>query len=229
MSKNLTNYYSCRWCWNKYPIDGFPPYECKTSHTKYCKSCITRHATKGNDYKWNQEIGCPCQSNICSLDRTQILFLLTDNDIEKLENREIRVALNHMKDLVYCPNPTCEAAYLKRKQKRGKKKCRKSTCESCETIFCGLCGELYTKEHVKMKCGLYNKWKLSNDENELKVAMKKKGIAKKCPWCHKLIEKNGGCRNIECTFCTKPFCWKCSFKQHYDSNHRWIDCQCEYY
>jgi len=153
--------YQCRWCWNKYPIDGFPPYRCPMYHNKYCKNCITYHATKGTGDKWNALIRCPCQEE--DLDYIQVKFLLTDDNLEKMENRELRVALNQMKDLVYCPNPACDAAYMKRKQKRGKKQCRKSTCNVCNTIFCGLCGELYTKEHSYMKCGPYGKWKYNND------------------------------------------------------------------
>ena len=85
------------------------------------------------------------------------------------------------------------------KPKRTKKRCRKAICNECKTIFCCFCGEAYTKEHQKMKCGDYKKWKLRNDsETKLMKEWKDSSSSrvKACPTCTKQIERSEGCRNM---------------------------------
>jgi hypothetical protein len=71
-------------------------------------------------------------------------------------------------------------------------------CEKCKiTEFCGLCGKDY---HGNAPCNL------THDEAfEYYV----KTNTKPCPRCKVNVEKNGGCKHMNCAVCKTHFCWIC--------------------
>ena len=77
--------------------------------------------------------------------------------------------------------------------------------------FCIKCGELW---HDDCKC------KEEEKIDKLFQEFSKKYDLKKCPYCHIVTNKNGGCNHMKCHYCGKDWCWLCqeifvSTEEHY--------------
>ena len=159
-------------------------------------TCLPKWLKPDNDDYWNSLSECYCGE---LPDTQQLQNLLTKDWFEAFENQETKIAIRTMPNMIHCPTPDCNAIYMKMKRR---KRCRKATCEACDESLCGYCGEAYTKEHAKMKCGEYKKWKEQNDEfGQFEKSQKKAKRMQKCPGCKTLVQKNHGCSSMYCTFC----------------------------
>ncbi|KAF2215527.1 hypothetical protein CERZMDRAFT_94928 [Cercospora zeae-maydis SCOH1-5] len=78
------------------------------------------------------------------------------------------------------------------------------TCNKCGAQACASCDVSW---HDGETCQEY-KDRTQNEQDEASLAMIRNSF-KKCPSCSKSIEKNGGCDYMQCTQCSKAFCWRC--------------------
>ncbi len=200
--------FTCCFCWFDYLLE-IPHYKCKNSTRRICSVCLPQWlipSPRNNRAGWNRSLKCICGRH--DLDIQQLQNILSKELFDLFESQETKIAIRKMPNMIHCPTPDCEAIYMKMKRR---KRCRKAACESCDESLCGYCGEAYTKEHAKMKCGEYKKWKEQNDEfGQLTTSLKRLKQMQKCPGCKNLIEKNHGCSSMNCTFCQATYCWRCN-------------------
>jgi ariadne-1 len=82
------------------------------------------------------------------------------------------------------------------------------TCE-CGNVFCFKCGR---EGHRPCQCELVEAWQVKNTSESENVKWLEANT-KKCPNCHKFIEKNQGCNHMTCrkeaSGCGYEFCWIC--------------------
>jgi hypothetical protein len=145
-----------------------PYFSCRETHNSgnnfnVCQPCFFRwiHGEISSDnIGFRKRIRCDCRERIGHNDIKRVLspaqFQSYDDALTKI------VLEKDFKNVVHCPGLDCMNSFFK--PKRTKKRCRKAECNECSTLFCCWCGEIYTKEHQRMKCAAYKKWKIQNDE-----------------------------------------------------------------
>lgn len=218
----------CAFCYHHFHED-MPHFSCNDLHRTgsrfaVCQPCFFAwlHGENNADNVGFRTIRCNCGTTIA---HQEIKNILAEDQFQQYDKAITNTALEGMTNIIYCPGPDCPNAFIKPKLSR-KRQCRKAVCEEgeggCGTVFCCLCGEEYTKEHQRMKCGPYRKWKMQNDEDTRSLqAWKRSRIEQElvmpCPRCKRDVEKNGGCRSMKCTNCHCNFCWNCGeeFQRQY--------------
>jgi ariadne-1 len=224
----MNNVLECSFCYYSFSKD-FPHYKCDRINEwgskcsiQVCQACFIRWASGKikSDNIGYKILSCRCNKDI-SFDIIKSIF--PKEDFIEYDEALTRFALEKSKNVIYCPGKDCPNAFIKPKIKRNKRQCRKTTCDMCETELCCLCGELYTLEHAKMKCGPYKKWKNANDEDTISLnnflsstTINGHARFKPCPKCKRNVEKADGCNDMRCTNCDTRFCWVCkSIKEVY--------------
>ncbi|KAM0727733.1 E3 ubiquitin-protein ligase RNF14 [Formica fusca] len=215
------NFYTCYICFEEYR--GLHCIELKNCGHVYCKDCIEEHIRiKINEHI--KIISCPTLD--CS-------FEINDNDIKTLcpslfsryEELLLRVTLNTMDDVIYCPRISCQNPMIKDPSDTA------PICPICNYCFCIYCYKLY---HGAAPCEiasddikkLINDYKNSDDKKR-KLLERKYGRrqiqlveetltteylqdnTRSCPKCHSLISKIEGCNKMTCKHCQSCFCWLC--------------------
>ena len=218
------NILECSFCYYSFSID-YPHYKCDRLTVwggkctlQVCQACFIRWASGEikSDNVGYKVLDCRCNN---AIDFDNIKNIFPEEDFIKYDEALTKFALEKDKNVIYCPGKDCPNAFIRPKVKRNKRQCRKKICDNCETAFCCLCGELYTSEHAKMKCGPYKKWKEENDEDTISLKMflsSRQDRFKPCPKCKRNVEKTQGCNDMRCTNCDTRFCWICkSVKNEY--------------
>lgn len=78
----------------------------------------------------------------------------------------------------------------------------------CSFVWCWACGE---EAHRPADCKTVNQWNIKNSAESENISWIRANT-KKCPKCHKPIEKNQGCNHMICSKaggCGHEFCWLC--------------------
>ena len=220
-SEEYKNVLECTFCLYSFSNE-FPHYHCMKMYQynnnpcnlKVCQACFIRWIggyIKADNVGFRQ-IQCRCGNDV---EFSTVKQIFPAEDFVKYDAALTKFVLEKDKSIIYCPGKDCPNAFIKPKLKKAKRQCRKTTCDCCNTDLCCLCGELYTDEHAKMKCGLYKKWKQTNDEDTISLKrfiqnQTKTGNVKPCPSCKRNVEKTGGCNDMRCTNCNTRFCWVCT-------------------
>lgn len=79
---------------------------------------------------------------------------------------------------------------------------------SCAFVWCWPCGE---EAHRPADCKTVHQWNIKNSAESENISWIRANT-KKCPKCHKPIEKNQGCNHMVCSKaggCGFEFCWQC--------------------
>jgi hypothetical protein len=209
-NKRYKNIRECGYCLYTFSTD-YPHYYCVDCQQTVCQVCFVRW-TSGHIHADNfgfRTLSCRCGQDI---DYNEVKSIFPPDEFEKYDAALMRFALEKDKNVLYCPGKDCPNAFIKPKLSKTKRQCRKTTCANCDTSFCCLCGELYTADHAKMKCGPYKKWKRENDKDTMAMMTYMKSqvfSTKSCPKCKRNVEKIGGCSDMTCTNCDTRFCWNC--------------------
>jgi len=74
-------------------------------------------------------------------------------------------------------------------------------CSSAE------CRERVARLAEKERLKLYKKWLWAEKQGMELLRTWANGVARQCPKCDILIEKNGGCDHMYCTSCKTSYCW----------------------
>mmetsp|Transcript_100890 Transcript_100890/g.290056 ORF Transcript_100890/g.290056 Transcript_100890/m.290056 type:complete len:540 (-) Transcript_100890:141-1760(-) len=103
----------------------------------------------------------------------------------------------------WCTNPSgCKNACEYQGGEPGEIRC------SCCFVWCWACGE---EAHRPADCKTVNQWNIKNSAESENISWIRANT-KKCPKCHKPIEKNQGCNHMACSKaggCGHEFCWLC--------------------
>lgn len=114
-----------------------------------------------------------------------------------------------------CPFPGCES-YIQCDRKGN----IEVTCSYCDNTSCFKCSQ---NGHRPCPCEMLSAWEKKNNSESENVKWLTVNT-KKCPNCHKHIEKNQGCNHMTCQKqaggCGYEFCWICLAKWagHKDCN-----------
>nr|KAG5693733.1 hypothetical protein BaRGS_002116 [Batillaria attramentaria] len=153
--------------------------------------------------------------------------VVTAEEYERYDKILLRITLETMSDVVYCPRRVCQSAVI----------CESNSnmgrCPQCSFVFCTLCKlsyhgptpcrvkseELqklcreYTKANSEKKQFMekqYGKRTIQKALEETDSAQWLEQNAKTCPYCGTQIQKKDGCNKMTCTKCRSYFCWLCN-------------------
>jgi hypothetical protein len=124
-------------------------------------------------------------------------FLMPE-EMQSLRDNQLRMYLTFSKGILWCPNKSCGyAGYVSK--------------SSQQDFFCEKCQECWIQEDPSNNLAAIR----SLMEEGLNIGWKAL-FCKTCPGCEVFIEKNQGCRHIDCIMCGTDFCWYCkqSYKTH---------------
>ncbi|XP_011863492.1 PREDICTED: E3 ubiquitin-protein ligase RNF14-like [Vollenhovia emeryi] len=224
------NVYTCHICFEE--CLGQNCIELEICEHVYCKNCMEKYVAISIGDS-NNAILCPttdCRRKISDDD----VKTLCPDLFHKYEQIMLRVTLNTMEDIVYCPRISCQYPVIRNPNDDA------PICPVCNYCFCVFCRQSYHgQESCEMTSAyiaeLTEKYKNSNDK-EKKMLEKKYGKrqmqivercltteylkdnAKSCPKCHSFISKTDGCNKMTCAHCQAFFCWLCN-KQIYGYEH----------
>ena len=184
----------CAVCWCEISDEG---YRTPCGHV-YDKGCFASQCSSAGAHDF--PIRCLGADGLCKQP-----ILLSELEIalsrEELDSLFINAFTQHIRthpaDYQYCPTPSCDQIYP---VSQGRKV---FTCTACLTSICTTCGVV---THEGLTCE-QNKNVSENDEAFAK--WKEESSAKDCPKCRSVIEKNGGCRHMQCINCQVHICWVC--------------------
>jgi hypothetical protein len=107
-------------------------------------------------------------------------------------------------NLVTCLSDSCNAIGIADADSPGYPQV---ACPDCELRMCAACRVPW---HTDLTCAEYgmrhiNEMMTDEEMETLKMLQEKDG--KRCPNCHIVIEKDGGCNSMHCSGCNKYFDW----------------------
>ncbi|EZA58019.1 E3 ubiquitin-protein ligase RNF14 [Ooceraea biroi] len=215
------NFHDCdicfEWC------TGLQCIELKNCGHIYCKTCVREHIEmklKG----YNKDISCPSVDCSREIDASDIKTLCP-SWFPQYEELMLRVALDTMDDVIYCPRTFCQYPVIRDENDSA------PICYKCNYCFCVYCRKAY---HGNALCEiasddfkqLVEEYKNSNRRQQ-KLLEKKYGKrqiqsiekhltmdylqdnSKNCPGCRSYVSKITGCNKMTCRHCQAYFCWLC--------------------
>ena len=199
LPKNNEGY--CISCYEQ--LEKGKTYSLECGHT-FCIDCT-------KEYLWakigafTDGIDTRCMQAGCNMKfkHSQFCDLLMDNQkVKELYWKQLcKQFTDNNKYVKWCPEPGCEYLFqqIDASIQLNEVECR------CGTVFCFKCERL---SHSPCSCEDYESWlmKASAESENVKWIM---ANTKKCPGCHKAIEKNQGCNHMTCLTCRHEFCWIC--------------------
>lgn len=204
VSPNNTTCLICYSDESEIPIGDFYGLSC---NHKFCKDCWTEFFTeKLKEINTAILMNCPQQGCNCIV--TESLFKITIPLSSPLFKEYLKSILKNFTDfnsvMKPCPFPGCEA-YI-HCEKKGN---TEVTCFECNHTFCFKC---IRDGHRPCPCDMIGIWEGKNQSESENVKWLQVNT-KKCPACHKHIEKNQGCNHMTCRKeaggCGHEFCWIC--------------------
>jgi len=197
---------TCDLCLEDKSIYDFTkPLSC-CKHDASCTDCLCELINTSLQEKTIAHILCPnrnCAQPITEQDIRAITE--THPDLYKLFC-EIAAyeCIHNEKHIKQCPTPDCSYSFINDQTVK-----QKFTCPQCKHIYCSSClmrhAPEMTCEHAKRERELAENPDLANEATQKWIAEN----TKKCPACHKFIQKNGGCNHMTCRQCNHEFCWTC--------------------
>ena len=175
---------------------------CNQCNIEHVKAQLEKYRTKV--FSSSIKFICPGSCKCLVEDNEKILSVMSLSHRTFYNEILFKMYISKANDIISCPISSCPFLGI-----------IKTGCS--EKYECNLCNhkwEEYTKINFDM-CTLmkwYNEISISN----IKSYFKKFIITKYCNNCNSPIEKNEGCKHIECNRCEYSFCWKCTenWKDH---------------
>lgn len=182
----------CEICLEQVPLSSITSISCG------CQACLDCHLNWANSQLSDLKTYLRCPFPQCSKMLSSLEFLLP-NQVSSLRDNQLRLYLTFSKGILWCPNKNCGYAGFMSKSSQNDFFCEK--CQECwvqpETT-----GNKLAAARTVVEEGLNIGWKAL--------------FCKTCSGCEVFIEKNQGCRHIDCIMCGTDFCWYCkqSYKTH---------------
>ena len=183
---------------------------CEQCGSYFCSECLYEHI-KELIRNGKYSLFCPECSFVYTNDKIdEILSFNMKNKVEinslkkLLEKSNTKQLILSNPELMFCPIVNCDG-FAKKNKNEEYNICTKGH------KFCKKCGELWHENGI---C------KEEQNVDKLFEEFSKKYDLKKCPYCHIVTNKNGGCNHITCKYCGKHWCWIClevfnSTEEHY--------------
>lgn len=174
----------------------------------FCKDCWNEYLIEKLK-EVNTAILTPCPQVGCTLITTESIFkmVLDENSYSQYIKACIKNFTDFNSVIKSCPTPGCDS-YIQCEIKGNKE----VTCIHCEETYCFKCMQ---DGHKPCTCEMIGVWD-SKNKSESENLKWLNINTKKCPSCHKHIEKNQGCNHMTCQKkaggCGYEFCWLCMGK-----------------
>ena len=192
----------------------------------YCKECVASYFEIQIKEGSVRALTCPEEKCDTQADPELVKSLVSSETFEKYDRFLLKVTLECMTDIVYCPRTSCQFPVLKEhEQSMGR-------CPQCNFVFCIICKRTYhgvanchvsgtellklreqylngTDEEKALLEKRYGKKKLQQAVEEHFSETWLETFSKKCPTCETNIQKIDGCNKMMCYKCRENFCWLC--------------------
>lgn len=206
----------CPICFQSFP--GLPSLDCGHGCCQNCWQAYLSHSV--DEGKASVRARCPlykCGRSVPS--EFYLRFLDQARHTKYLEWR-IRAYVDDNPSMKWCTSP---AGCLLACEHHGGDACDVHCL--CTFVWCWACGD---EAHRPADCELVNRWNIKNSAESENITWIKANT-KKCPKCHKPIEKNQGCNHMVCSKnggCGHEFCWLClgEWSKHGTSTGGYYQC-----
>lgn len=194
------------------------PVEASCHQHRFCRSCWTEYidsaVASGTECL---SLRCPARENgedagCCpaAVEDAMILRLANPSMQALFMKRRLQSMVDADKQLKWCTYPGCSFVI----------KTNSVTMAPVEVsclaghASCWSCG---SEPHAPVGCEDARQWRnrVSCEGEEISLTLE---LIKECPSCHVLIEKVGGCSEVECQ-CQHVFCWDCGKPMEGDSHN----------
>jgi ariadne-1 len=172
----------------------------------FCEECWRGYMhNQVNDGKAAVHARCP--QHKCRLVVPAQLFMCLCDEARQNKYKEwyLRTYVDDNPSVKWCTNPAgCLGPYACEYQGVDP---LEISC-NCGFKWCWACGE---ESHRPADCTTVNQWSIKNSAESENISWIRANT-KKCPKCHKPIEKNQGCNHMICSKaggCGHEFCWLC--------------------
>lgn len=198
--------------------------ECGHAFCRHCVEGSFRVKIKDGDVK-----GLTCLMPKCETQAYpyQVKAVVTPEEYDRYDKILLRVTLETMSDVVYCPRRICQSAVIRESSSN------MGRCPQCSFVFCTLCKLSYhgptpcrvkseelqklCREYIRANAEKkqfmekqYGKRTIQRALEEMDSAQWLEQNAKMCPYCGTQIQKKDGCNKMTCTKCRTYFCWLCN-------------------
>ncbi|XP_015517528.1 E3 ubiquitin-protein ligase RNF14 [Neodiprion lecontei] len=219
-----SSFYTCKICFSE--ISGRHCSEITKCGHIYCKDCMRQYISLRISEGKVNSICCP--EHKCNTEITPDLVkeLVSPEIYERYERLLLKVTLDSMSDIIYCPRSSCQYPVTRDGEDT------LATCANCFYNFCAFCRKVY---HGVAPCAMNSQeqqkliveYQTANHA-EKKLLEKKYGRrqlqivvenhltnsylmdnTKPCPNCLARITKTEGCNKMTCGYCQAHFCWLC--------------------
>nr|XP_027194268.1 probable E3 ubiquitin-protein ligase RNF144A-A [Dermatophagoides pteronyssinus] len=169
-------------------------------HTLFTKNQNIDSKLNNDEQENQQQLQCPFCQHLIDNDK--------DNDDDNMKSHLFQRKIKKENNIDKNNNEIDNEIVVVEQQKS----IRIVKCPSCSKIYCSSCSSKLSDENSQHDCRELNNSIL----NEFDI--------KRCPNCHYLIQREGGCAQISCRNCCHVFCWHCQQSLdndfllfHYDS------------
>ncbi|XP_046741753.1 E3 ubiquitin-protein ligase RNF14-like isoform X1 [Diprion similis] len=219
-----SSFYTCKICFNE--ISGRHCLEMNRCSHIYCKDCMRQYISLKIREGQVNIIFCPEYKCKAEVTPDQIKELVSPEIYEKYEHLLLKVTLDSMSDIIYCPRSSCQYPVTTDGDDT------LATCANCFYSFCAFCRKVYhgvapctmnSQEQMKLiveyqtaNCEQKKLLEKKYGRKQLQIVVEKhltnsylKEYTKPCPNCLAPITKIEGCNKMICGHCQAHFCWLC--------------------
>jgi hypothetical protein len=183
--------------------DNFYMYDCGNGLCQECnrehiKAQLEKYKTKV--FSQGIKFICPGSCKCLVEDNEKVVSSMSPTILDFYQEILLKMYINRTPDIITCPRSSCSFAGI-----------IKPGC--AEKYECNLCKYQWEEDNNCQSLNFYKMFKTLPETLSiinLKSYIKKFLITKYCNFCNSPIEKNEGCKHIECNRCEYSFCWKCT-------------------
>ena len=184
----------CNICENSYVQFKF------SCNTITCGACIKDHfltqiQTYNNKYLSDKIVfTCPNTCK-CLISNVEVEKIMDKETLNKYNSTLTKMCLAKQGDVQNCPNSACKNAGF-------------YDINCTKEFECNFCGSKWknTRSLENRVLNILNYFSYENLKSMIKVFI----LSKSCNNCGTKIEKNKGCKHMECFRCEYSFCWRCT-------------------
>mmetsp|Transcript_91143 Transcript_91143/g.162255 ORF Transcript_91143/g.162255 Transcript_91143/m.162255 type:complete len:535 (-) Transcript_91143:198-1802(-) len=170
----------------------------------FCADCWTGYLnSQVDDGKSSVQTRCPQHKCFRHVPTSFFARFCNEERLKRYQEWCLRTYVDSNASVKWCTNPVgCQYAC----EYQGVTPCEIKCL--CSFNWCWACGE---ESHRPAGCSTVNQWNIKNSAESENISWIRANT-KKCPKCHKPIEKNQGCNHMVCSKaggCGHEFCWLC--------------------